>query len=401
MKLRANMNPTRGFSLIEAAIALAVLGLIALAAAAYWRSAMQVKVVSVERDLVARAQSAVLGFAYTKFRLPCPASDPATGLEDCTTGNQAQFLPWATLALPDSRARQMRYGVYRKTNANPRLDTDLSAAIATDRAAVLLTTSVTESTTPIGMSTLIGNRNLFDFCHALNTAASQAPDSAYLHTVDMTGQKKNVAFALAMPGLLDADGDGNIFDGAQALQTSANPAFDAPSRPQALDFDDKVVVTSAGTLFATLSCGLAFAAADHTHFNAASTARIMQKGYYDYKFILGLNVAIATVASLGAAASVLSAGAGLAAATATLAAALADAVTYSGATVAAVAAAAIALAAASINVGAAIVGAAAAAAAVTAAGIFFTRFKDERVGVMENLAVSVEGNAKFADALGF
>ena len=401
LKEKKHKQSQRGFSLIETAIALAVLGLIALAAAAYWRSAAQVKVAAVERDLVARAQSAVVGFVYTKFRLPCPASNPATGLEDCATGNQANFLPWATLALPDTRARQMRYGVYRKANADPRLDTDLAAPVALDRAAVLLTTGVSDKTMPLGVSSLIGNRNLFDFCQALNTANVNSGDSAFLHTIDAAGTKKNIAFALAMPGLLDADGDGSMFDGAQALQTAANPAFDAPSRPQTGEFDDKIIATSAGTLFASLSCGLAFAAADHTHFNAANAARIMQKGYYDYRFILELNVAIANVGVFGAAAAVASAAAGVAAATAGLAAAIADAVTYSGATVLAVAASAIAFVAANLNVGLALLGVGTAAAAATAADIFLDRFKRERVGTMETLANSVEANARRADALGF
>ncbi len=401
-------NSVRGFSLIEVAIALAILGLVALAATAYWRSATQAKVVLVERDLMAQAQSTLVGFAYTQFRLPCPASNPTTGLEDCSATNQAQFLPWATLALGDTRLRQMRYGVYRKANVNPRLDTDLSTATSLDRAGVIITTGVSERTTPIGMDTLIGNRNLFDFCHALNTAASLATDSNFLHTIDTAGNKKNVAFALALPGGADADGDGNVFDGFQAAQYPAAPAspagapaFDAPSRPHTLDFDDKVAATSAGTLFASLSCGLAFAAADHTHFNAATTARIMQKGYYDYKFILELNVAIATVGSFGAIANVASAAAGVAAGIATLAGAIADASIYTAASILAIVASAIAFVAATVNFTAATIAAAAAATIVFAASAFLDRFTRERVPRIEALAQSVELNARDADRLGF
>ena len=66
---------SRGFSLVESAIALVVVGFIALAFVAFWRTAGQQKTAIAERDLLSRAQAALTGFAYAKYRLPCPASD--------------------------------------------------------------------------------------------------------------------------------------------------------------------------------------------------------------------------------------------------------------------------------------------------------------------------------------
>ena len=71
---RNNKRASAGFSLVETAIALLILGLLALAITAYWQSATQAKVKVVERELIARAQGAVVGFAFAKGRLPCPAA---------------------------------------------------------------------------------------------------------------------------------------------------------------------------------------------------------------------------------------------------------------------------------------------------------------------------------------
>jgi type II secretory pathway pseudopilin PulG len=404
MNYRENKKNALGFSLIETAIALVILGLIALAFTYFARAQIQSKVASTERDLTQRAQSALQAYAYTKFRLPCPASNPATGLEDCTTGAQAQFLPWATLQISDNRARQMRYGVYRSGNANPRLDTDLASSSAMDRAAVLITSGVSATTTPFATSTLLGNANLLDFCHSLNTANSAPFSSSNLHTVDASGVQKNVAYALALPGLGDADGDGNVFDGLQPLQTVALPAFDAPSRPISAAYDDKVVAVSAPTLFANLSCGLAFAAVDHTHFNAASAARIMQKGYYDYQVILDINAVIAAVNVVGATAGVASATAGVASATAAFITATADAVLKEGVTTpAAVLAgiglgiAAVGLIAAGLNFGLA----GFALGVVSGLAIDFRVTETPRLEAIAQGSGSVEDNARFADRLGY
>ena len=124
---RNSKRAAAGFSLVETAIALLILGLLALAITAYWQSATQAKVKVAERDLLTRAQGAVVGFAFAKGRLPCPAAVGGTGLESCTLG-QVGELPWATLGLADAGAKQMKYGAYKKANATASLDNDLTAA---------------------------------------------------------------------------------------------------------------------------------------------------------------------------------------------------------------------------------------------------------------------------------
>ncbi len=398
MTLKTCAVKSRGFSLVESAIALVILGLLALALVGYWRTAAQTQVAATERDMLARTQSALIGFAYTNRRLPCPASNGG-GAEDCAGGKQLGFVPWVALGLADSHAGEIKYGVYRKADTNLTLDADLSTITAKDRLPVLLTVGVAAGSTPVGIDSPLGNTNLLDFCAALNTVAAAAVSAAHLSTTDGT-TRRHVAFALAMPGLLDADGNGSRFDGNQASQTNTAPAFDTPGLAQSLNNDDKVVATSAETLFATLSCGLGLTAAAHTHFNAASAAQLQLKGYYDYAFLLDLNAKIATASVISAAATISSATAGVATATATTALAIAEAVLSYGSLSALIVAGSAAIVANAAALAAAVITTAAATAAKIVADNLVTDF-GPYVTRGEALALSVEGNAKAADARGF
>lgn len=395
---RNSKRAAAGFSLVETAIALLILGLLALAITAYWQSATQAKVKVAERDLLTRAQGAVVGFAFTKGRLPCPAAVGGTGLESCTLG-QVGELPWATLGLADAGAKQMKYGAYKKANATASLDNDLTAA--KDRFRHLLPVG----SPPIAVPSLIGNNNGYDFCSALSVlgrAETQpAGDATYLSTAspDGTTNVRNIAFALAMPGLLDADGDGNRFDGLQASQTAASPVFDGPTRIQTSVYDDKVVAVSATALFANLSCGLGFSAADHTHFNALNAARIIQKGMVDYAFLMTLNAKLAAAAIASGASGVASATSGVALAAAEIASTTADTIFTFGALAPAIALSIVAMAAA--------VAALALAVAAIVSSVIIKAESDQIVTdfgpyVTESrtLANSIEVNARAADAAG-
>lgn len=116
-----------GFTLVEMAIGLLIVGLLfgsTLAGMAVQRDASR------QRDTQAalqRAHEALLGFAATHGRLPCPDNDSnptaaGHGLEDCPA--QAlpdNLLPWKTLGLPhgqDAWLRPLRYRV-EPAFANP------------------------------------------------------------------------------------------------------------------------------------------------------------------------------------------------------------------------------------------------------------------------------------------
>lgn len=93
-----------GFSLVELAVVLAILGLL-LGAAMYTLSAQQQQRAFDEtRRRLELAREALLGFAVANGRLPCPANGAATGVEaeatagagDCTHSYNG-FLPAITL----------------------------------------------------------------------------------------------------------------------------------------------------------------------------------------------------------------------------------------------------------------------------------------------------------------
>ncbi|MDP5238564.1 type II secretion system protein [Uliginosibacterium sp. 31-16] len=390
------MTHPKGFTLIECAVALAILGVVAAALMFFAITSQREAVHLTERDLLERAEAAIVAFARINGRLPCPAVSPGGG-ESCGGGLQKGFLPAAVLGLPDSRAAFVRYGAYRAANADPVKDADL--AVAKDRYAPL----TTAGTPPAAFSIPIGATNGLDLCFALNlpvtTASLSAANANGLQVQDEEGNSRNVAFALATAGLLDADGDGNLFDG---LQSVAGNSFSAPSRTVSVGYDDQVRAIGFDTLFGELACGNALSSAGHAHFNSAAGAAMMAHAMTDYQIQLDLAVQLAEADVAAAAAGVLAAAAGVAGAAAAMALAIAETVLSYGATSAIIALGSVAIAANAVSV-------ALATAGTVAAGIALSESK-ARAAELEGtyhlvsdsaaLARQIDANARAADAAG-
>ena len=99
-----------GFTLIELAIVLVVLGL--LLGGLLMPLATQVDIARIRQtnDALDKVQEALLGFAIVNGnRLPCPAKDDL-GVEDCTVADEG-FLPWRTLGVGryDAWGQAFRY----------------------------------------------------------------------------------------------------------------------------------------------------------------------------------------------------------------------------------------------------------------------------------------------------
>lgn len=101
------MKRSQGYSLIELAIALSIVGLLAstlLIGLAAQREAADYRAAQRQLD---DAGEALLGFAITYGRLPCPArpglvsGQEGAGIADCAAGEHG-VLPWVTLGLPES-----------------------------------------------------------------------------------------------------------------------------------------------------------------------------------------------------------------------------------------------------------------------------------------------------------
>lgn len=390
----------RGFSLVELGIVLVVLGLIAVAFVAYWRSATVQKSQLAERALLEVVERAVVGFAQSHARLPCPAAD-GEGSESCASG-QVGLVPWRTLGVADNGAREIRYGVYRAAapSTAPWLDMDLALNI--DRLPPLFTVGLPPvlPQTP-QLAGMLGSANLLDFCYAVNSG-STAVASATALAVNQSpgGDRRAVAFVLATPGLVDADGDGNRFDGAQANASAALPTFDASNRPSANDYDDQVVAVSFDALFAQLGCGQAMSAISHSHVAAATSAAFVQQGMVNYLRQMEINKMIADGGVAQAAAGIAGAAAGLSDAIANVAISTALTILSYGSTAAILAPAVASIAFNTLAVASAAGTTAQAVAVQTEAATRVTRAQ-ELVGATATLATSIKTNAVAADSRGF
>lgn len=277
-----------GFSMLELAMVLVVLGLVTVLLVNFLGTATRERRELASADLLTRADDALLAYAMINSRLPCPAAD-GSGLEDCS-GAQVGRLPFRTLGLPDASARNMRYGVLRRA-ASRKQDADL--ARAWDRYDPL---QVIGGKTGTELA-LGGAPNGIDMCWALRNAQSAPADSGFLHVARPEAPSAiadNVAYALALPR------DGNRFSSHQA---GNDPAFDSPRRRASAQFNDRILAVGLDQLSARMRCGDHLAAASHAHFNAAAAIAVMHTAMEDYKGQLAVSekMALANTLSGGAA----------------------------------------------------------------------------------------------------
>lgn len=97
------MIKNKGFSLIELAVVLVILGFVIGALLLPLQAQREQLSRNQTESKLETARRALLGFAQTNGRLPCPAIDASAGLEDPIDGldctNQLGFLPAATLGI--------------------------------------------------------------------------------------------------------------------------------------------------------------------------------------------------------------------------------------------------------------------------------------------------------------
>lgn len=209
-----------GFSILELAVCLALVGVVGLVA---WRLMPDSRSVA-EGDPVQlrlrQAQDAVEGFALRRSRLPCPAAVGGTGNEVCGPDALGE-LPWRTLGLSRTDS-PLRYGVYRTSVA------DLASATA--RFAPHLPPAPALPVSRYNPAQVNG----LDFCQALRVATS-APNGLLAGGVP-------VAYAVAASG---ADKTFNV---------PYTVTFPLPGAPAGPTFDDRVAATGLGELSARLGC---------------------------------------------------------------------------------------------------------------------------------------------------
>lgn len=332
--IRNGNRRVRGFSLIELAVVLVILGLVSLLLVRFLGTAASEQRETASRTLLTRADDALLAYAMINSRLPCPASD-GTGVENCGSG-QIGLLPYKTLGLPDASARRIRYGLLRRA-ASRREDADLGNRMDRYDPLQVISGSATGGELPLGAD---ATANGLDLCWAIRNGATAAPATNYLHITRADAPatlQANIAYALALP---------RSGEGFSSHQASSAPVFDSPQRPQSASYHDRVLAVGLDQLWARMRCGDNLAAAGHAHFNAAASITLMHTALVDYKKQLAIAVKLAEANVANGAAAVLSGASATAGAAAGILDTVAEGLLTAGAVSYKVALAAIATAAA-------------------------------------------------------
>lgn len=116
MSLRISAGVSRGFTLVEMAVVLVILGLLLGGMLVPIGAQIDQKNYSDTRKALEEAKEALIGFALVKGYLPCPAISFADGRENRSGGvcnTRSGFLPWAELGVRpvDSWGHLYRYSV--------------------------------------------------------------------------------------------------------------------------------------------------------------------------------------------------------------------------------------------------------------------------------------------------
>ena len=99
-----SLRRQRGFSLIEIAIVLVIVGLMIGGLVTPLTVQLEQRKVAETQKALDEAKEALTGYALRYGYLPCPAISAMNGLEDrrggrCNGDKRVGFLPWATLGL--------------------------------------------------------------------------------------------------------------------------------------------------------------------------------------------------------------------------------------------------------------------------------------------------------------
>ncbi|HCE28338.1 MAG TPA: hypothetical protein DET46_05800 [Comamonadaceae bacterium] len=248
---RPTARRARGFGLLQVLLLIAVMAGLASMGYLQWRARTVVDSSRQERQALTQADKAIIAFATVANRLPCPDTN-RDGLEDCgAAADQKGWLPSATLRLagvdPGVDVGQLRYLVQRGAGANSlTLLTDAWRPLGYDDAGQTFF-AVRGGAYPTDILTLT------DLCQRLETARTTplGPATAQVNAAPA----RTVAYALAHPGTSDADGDGDLFDGANSnAAANANQMEDPARRPLLALYNDLVLERTFASLQSDLQC---------------------------------------------------------------------------------------------------------------------------------------------------
>ncbi len=250
-KPRPMARRARGFGLLQVLLLIAVMAGLASMGYLQWRARAVIDSSRQERQALTQADKAIIAFATVANRLPCPDTN-RDGLEDCgAAADQKGWLPSATLRLagvdPGVDVGQLRYLVQRGAGANSlTVLTDAWRPLGYDDAGQTFF-AMRGGAYPTDILTLT------DLCERLDTASTTALGPALAQV--NAAPARTVAYALAHPGTSDADGDGDLFDGANSnAAANANQMEDPARRPLLALYNDLVLERTFASLQSDLQC---------------------------------------------------------------------------------------------------------------------------------------------------
>lgn len=246
---------SRGFGLLQVLLLISVMAGLAAIGYMQWRERSAVDTSRQEQRALAQADHAIMAYATVARRLPCPDTD-RDGLEDCGATGQKGWLPTVSLRMagvdPGVNVGQLRYMVQRGGDKNDlTLLTDNWRPLAYDETAKTYL-AMRGAPYPLTMQTLP------DLCQRIVEARKEAsaatPPAVGLARVNASPIRAT-AYVLAHPGINDADGDGDLFDGANANSAANANLMEDPIRRSALSgYNDVVLERSFASLQAAFHC---------------------------------------------------------------------------------------------------------------------------------------------------
>lgn len=233
------MKPKNGFTLIEMAIVMFIMALVLGSGLALLSAQQDQRQIEETNNRLANAQEALIGFAITNGRLPCPASETSNGQESPAGGGNCTnpyngYLPAVTLGFAPINSNG-----YAIDNWNNRI----RYAVTSANGNAFTTTGGMNST---GMAALTPDLRICSTATGINGA----PPSCASNPTNTSLASNGVAAVIYSTGKNGAYG-GTGADEAENLDTDRVFISHAPNSDGATGgyFDDQLIWLSQYTLF--------------------------------------------------------------------------------------------------------------------------------------------------------
>ncbi|MBF0310302.1 MAG: prepilin-type N-terminal cleavage/methylation domain-containing protein [Magnetococcales bacterium] len=280
-----------GFTLVELSIVLVIIGIIVSLGFSVLPGAVQTAQLTATRSRMDQIQLAIEGFAVANNRLPCPASDSGSGLENPTLStttvttctSNVGFLPFGTLGLAnghDSWHNTLYYSIYKPasyatapTNCTDFSDTTTFTTSGYDLSCYDPSNPPTRSSFCTKLQNILNSFSTVPVTRSrVHTARATDNACATGDTTATSNNNTNVAFLIASSGNEDAERNtsdtsaARKFDGNNYASIFTNNTtdicFDNPARAwktpdsenNTTGYDDVTHAVGLATLVGRLNC---------------------------------------------------------------------------------------------------------------------------------------------------